>query len=158
VFKSSRGSAALAAIAIGAGVLVAALGLTAGAGHRRNVAHASTRAPAPAAPSVLDVTITPNSKLGPDGKRHDAYSQTEFGVQTGKPLTLRIDNTDDQPHSIVSQGAHVAIIASPGVHDYELLVKHAGRFRWRCFFSCDSEAGGWAMSHAGYMSGYITAA
>jgi hypothetical protein len=106
---------------------------------------------------VLAVTIRPESKLGPDAKRHDAYSQTEFAVKAGRPLTLRIDNTDAQPHSITSTAAGVEIIALPGTHDYSLLVKNPGRYRWRCMMVCDTGADGWAMTHAGYMSGYITA-
>jgi hypothetical protein len=103
------------------------------------------------------VAIRPESKLGPDGKKHDAYSQTEFAVKAGRPLTLRIDNTDAQPHSITSTAAGVEIIALPGTHDYSLLVTTPGRYRWRFMMVCDTGANGWAMTHAGYMSGYITA-
>jgi hypothetical protein len=113
---------------------------------------------ASATPShALDVTIRPESKLGPDGKKHDAYSRTEFAVKAGRPLTLRIDNTDAQPHSITSTAAGVQIIALPGTHEYSLLVKNPGRYPWRCMIVCDNGANGWAMTHAGYMSGYITA-
>jgi hypothetical protein len=106
---------------------------------------------------VLDVAIRPGSKLGPDGKKHDAYSQTEFAVKAGRPLTLRIDNTDSQAHSITSTAAGVEIIALPGTHDYTLLVKNPGRYWWRCMIVCDGSANGWAMTHVGYMSGYISA-
>jgi hypothetical protein len=34
----------------------------------------------------------------------------------------------------------------------------AGRFEWMCVIPCDSDAKGWAMTHPGYMAGYITAA
>jgi hypothetical protein len=146
MFRSSRGSAALVLIALVGAAFAAALGIATGGARQGDQAG-----------PVLSVTITPESKTGPDGRRHDAYSQTDFAVQAGRALTLRINNTDGQPHSIVSATAHVAIIAAPGVHDYTLLVKRPGRFHWRCFFSCDSGAGGWAMTHAGYMSGYVTA-
>ena len=106
---------------------------------------------------VLPVKIMGSWKPGPDGKKHDAWTQTEFAVKVGKPLTLRIDNADGTPHSITSSDAGVSIIALPGVHDYQLLVKKRGRFFWRCYITCDTEAGGWAMTHPGYMSGYITA-
>jgi hypothetical protein len=85
------------------------------------------------------------------------HSQTEFGVKAGRPLTLRIDNTDAQPHSITSPAAGVEIIPLSGTHDYSLLVKNRGRYRWRCMIVCDTGANGRAMTHAGYMSGYITA-
>jgi membrane fusion protein, multidrug efflux system len=96
-------------------------------------------------------------KQGPDGKRHDAFTQTEFAVHVGQPLTLKIDNTDDVPHSITSPAAGVNITIQPGVHDYKLIVNEAGRFQWFCVIPCDSDAKGWAMEHAGFMAGYITA-
>jgi hypothetical protein len=43
------------------------------------------------------------------------------------------------------------------VHTYTLLVSKAGHFRWLCAIPCDSPTKGWAMTHAGYMAGYITA-
>jgi hypothetical protein len=47
----------------------------------------------------------------------------------------------------------VNVVVKPGVHTYTLLVKSTGHFRWYCMLPCDT----WAMRHAGYMSGYITA-
>jgi len=110
-----------------------------------------------AAATVVDLKVVPDYKLGPDGKKHDAFTQTEFAVKVGQPLTLRIDNTDNQPHSITSPVAGVNITAMPGTHTYTLLVTHAGRFQWYCMYPCDSDSDGWAMRHPGYMSGYITA-
>ncbi len=110
-----------------------------------------------APPHVVDVTIRPASKLGPDGKMHDAYSERDFAVRVRQPLTLRISNTDNQPHSITSTRSGVDIIAMPGTHSYTVLVKRAGRFTWRCLVMCDTGADGWAMTHAGYMSGFIPA-
>ncbi len=49
------------------------------------------------------------------------------------------------------------ITIQPGIHTYVLTVKEAGRFQWFCIIPCDTDAGGWAMQHAGFMSGYITA-
>ncbi len=118
---------------------------------------ASTSA-APAAPKTIDVKIAGSVKKGPDGKMHDAFSVTEYNVKVGQPVTLKIDNTDDAPHSISSPAAGVNIVAQPGVHTYTLVVKTAGKFQWYCMLPCDSDAGGWAMQHPGYMSGYITAA
>jgi heme/copper-type cytochrome/quinol oxidase subunit 2 len=96
-------------------------------------------------------------KLGPDGKRHDAWTQTEFAVKVSKPLTLRIDNADSSPHSLTSSEAGVNIIVLPGIHTYTLVVHKRGRFHWRCMMTCDTGAAGWAMTHPGYMSGFITA-
>lgn len=111
-----------------------------------------------AAPRVVDVKIIGSVKKGPDGKMHDAFTITNFNVKVGQAETLKIDNTDDVPHSISSPTAGVSIIAQPGVHTYTLLVNKAGKFLWYCMLPCDGDANGWAMQHPGYMSGYITAA
>jgi heme/copper-type cytochrome/quinol oxidase subunit 2 len=122
---------------------------------------AATTAPAAAATTapanVIDLKVIGGYKPGPDGKKHDAFTKTEFAVKVGRPLKLKIDNTDDSPHSITSPAAGVSIIVQPGIHTYTLTVKEAGRFQWFCIIPCDSEAHGWAMEHAGFMSGYITA-
>lgn len=108
-------------------------------------------------PKTMSLQVVAGSKLGPDGKKHDVFTKTEFAVKTGQKLDLKIDNTDDVEHSITSPEIGVNIIVKPGVHTYELIVKEKGRFSWFCVIPCDSEANGWAMQHAGYMSGYITA-
>jgi hypothetical protein len=158
----SRGIAA--ALALAAAGILASLAMSAIAlvnsrgGTAPSRAEPSTSSAATASTArVLPVKIMGSWKPGPDGKKHDAWTQTEFAVKVGKPLTLRIDNADGTPHSITSSEAGVSIIALPGVHDYQLLVTKRGRFFWRCFITCDTEAGGWAMTHPGYMSGYITA-
>lgn len=120
---------------------------------------------APAAPAASSTTaakpialkILGASKLGPDGKKHDAFTKTEFAVNVGEPLQLKIDNTDDVAHSITAPVAGVNITIEPGVHTYKLIVTQAGRFQWFCIIPCDSDANGWAMQNAGYMAGYITA-
>lgn len=107
---------------------------------------------------MVSLKIIGSYKKGPDGKPHDAFTVTNFNVKVGQPETLKIDNTDNSPHSISSPEAGVNIIAQPGVHTYTLTVNRVGRFEWNCMIPCDSDAGGWAMQHPGYMSGYITAA
>lgn len=109
------------------------------------------------AASVVDLSLVPESKRGPDGRRHDAFTKTEFTVKVGQPLKLRIDNTDNQPHSITAPEANVNIVAMPGTHTYVLFVTKPGKYLWFCVFPCDSNSNGWAMKHQGYMSGYITA-
>ncbi len=86
--------------------------------------------------------MIPAYKLGPDGKKHDAFSKTEFAVKVGQPLKLRIDNTDNAPHSITSPVAGVNITIQPGVHTYTLVVSKAGRYEWYCMIPCDSDAKG----------------
>jgi heme/copper-type cytochrome/quinol oxidase subunit 2 len=148
---------ALAGVGICAALLMSAIALVnSGASNGPSAQQTAVKAAATPA-KVLDVKITGSWKPGPDGKRHDAYTQTEFAVKVGEPVTLQIDNTDNSPHSITSPEAGVDIIALPGTHTYTMLVKNAGRFPWRCIMVCDTEAAGWAMTHPGYMSGYITA-
>ncbi len=160
---------ALAGVGILGALLMSMVALNqSGEKHEASAASATRASVAPAAAStplaastaatkVVDLKIIGSYKVGPDGKKHDAFTKTEFAVKVGQPLTLRIDNTDDAPHSITSQVAGVNIIAQPGVHTYTLVVAKAGRFEWYCMLPCDSDANGWAMQNPGFMSGYITA-
>jgi plastocyanin len=118
---------------------------------------ASSTAASSAVPTAVKLKVIPSGKRGPDGKLHDAFTVTNFAVHVGQPVKLTIDNTDNQPHSITAPSAGVSIVAKPGVHTYTLLVTKSGRYLWYCAYPCDSDASGWAMSHPGYMSGYITA-
>lgn len=120
------------------------------------VAGGTSIAASTTATKVVDLKIIPSYKIGPDGKKHDAFTKTEFAVKVGQPLKLQIDNTDNSPHSITSPVAGVNIIAQPGLHTYTMVVTQAGRFEWNCMIPCDSDANGWAMQNPGYMSGYIT--
>jgi plastocyanin len=105
----------------------------------------------------ISLKVIPTSKLGPDKVKHDVFTQTEYAVKVGQTLTLKIDNTDEGEHSITSPQIGVNIIVKPGVHTYQIVVREKGRFSWFCVIPCDSAANGWAMQHAGYMGGYITA-
>ena len=107
----------------------------------------------PPVAKTVALSVVPEYKRGPEGEKHDAFTTTEFAVRAGQPQQLKIDNTDDVPHSITSPEANVKIVVMPGTHTYTLLVKQPGRYLWFCTFVCDE----WAMQHTGYMSGYITA-
>jgi plastocyanin len=121
------------------------------------VAPGSAVASSPAPASAISVKIVGAVKMGPDHKKHDIFSKTNYAVKVGQPMRITIDNTDDAPHSITAPAAGVNIIAQPGVHTYTMLVTTAGKFQWYCMLPCDGDANGWAMQHPGYMSGYITA-
>jgi plastocyanin len=108
----------------------------------------------PPAAKIVDLSVIPEYKRGPEGEKHDAFTKTEFTVRAGQPQELRIDNTDAVPHSITAPGAGVNIVVMPGTHTYKLLVKQTGTYLWFCTFVCDE----WAMEHPGYMSGYINVA
>jgi hypothetical protein len=116
---------------------------------------AKTNAATPA--KLIRLKIIPGGKLGPDKLKHDYYTKTEFTVKVGQKLDLQIDNTDEGEHSITSPDIGVNILVKPGIHTYQLVVKEKGRFSWFCIIPCDTEANGWAMLHAGYMGGFITA-
>jgi len=118
---------------------------------------AASGATAAIAPEVVSLQVIPGSKLGPDKIKHDAFTKTEFAVKVGQTLQLKIDNTDEGEHSITSPEIGVNIVVKPGIHTYQIVVREKGRFSWFCVIPCDDVANGWAMQHAGYMSGYITA-
>ena len=155
----------------GAGILAALLmsvialvnsgersGPAAAAGVAPTVPAGAPTAVAPAATAkVVSLKILGGFKVGPDRKKHDVFTTTEFAVKVGQPLKLKIENTDDVDHSITAPVPGVNITVKPGVHTYTLVVKQAGRFQWYCIIPCDSDANGWAMQNPGYMSGYITA-
>ena len=158
---------AIAGVGILAAILMSAVALIQSGQKSQERAQASVKqaaavAPAaavskPAAAPVVDLKIIGSYRLAADGKKHDAFTKTEFAVKVGQPLQLRIDNTDDVPHSITSPEVGVNITAQPGTHTYSLVVHTAGKYQWYCMIPCDSDAHGWAMQNPGYMSGYITA-
>jgi len=142
----------LAGAGIAAALVISMIAL-AQSSEREEARAASEAAALPPVATMVVLKVIPEGKLGPEGEKHDEFTQTEFTVHVGQRQELRIDNTDTVPHSITSPGAGVNIVVMPGVHTYTLLVKHAGTFLWFCDFRCDE----WAMEHPGYMSGYITA-
>jgi plastocyanin len=152
----------LAGVAVLAALVMSTVALVlASAKSSANAPAVATTAAAVVAPvpsgAPLNVTITGSNKLGSDGKMHDSFSKTNFAVKVGQPITLRVNNTDSSPHSITSAEAGVSVILLPGVHNYTFTVQKAGHFSWLCILTCDSGAAGWAMTHPGYMAGYITA-
>jgi hypothetical protein len=149
------GLKALAGAGILAAVLMSMVALVQSSERREARASQAAAEQAAALPPVakmVGLSVIPEYKRGPEGEKHDAFTTTEFAVHAGQPQELRIDNTDDVPHSITAPEAGVNIVVRPGTHTYTLLVRQPGRFLWFCAFRCDE----WAMQHPGYMSGYIT--
>jgi len=150
------GLKALAGAGILAAVLMSMVALVQSS--EREEARAASQAAAeqiaalPPVAKMVVLKVIPEGKRGPEGEKHDEFTTTEFVVRAGQPQELRIDNTDEVPHSITAPEAGVNIVVMPGTHTYTLLVKQPGRFLWFCTFRCDE----WAMQHPGYMSGYIT--
>ena len=152
----------LAGVAIFAALVMSTVALALSGGHGGSTATVTrtTAAVAPVAASpapVITLSVAGSNKLGPDGKMHDSFSKTNFAVKVGKPTQLRIDNKDAGTHSITAPGTGVSIVVLPGVHTYTINATTAGRFEWVCIIPCDSDAKGWAMTHPGYMAGYVTA-
>ncbi len=117
------------------------------------VAAVPSATPAP----TIRLSVAGENKKGPDGKMHDSFTKTDFAVKVGQPTRLRINNTDSSAHSITAPSTGVSITVRPGLHTYTMVAKTAGRFEWICVIPCDGPAHGWAMTHPGYMAGYITA-
>jgi plastocyanin len=156
VMQILAGVAVLAALVMSTVALVLASAKSSANAPAVAATAAAVVAPVPGG-APLNVTITGSNKLGSDGKMHDSFSKTNFAVKVGQPITLRVNNTDSSPHSITSAEAGVSVILLPGVHNYTFTVQKAGHFSWLCILTCDSGAAGWAMTHPGYMAGYITA-
>jgi uncharacterized cupredoxin-like copper-binding protein len=157
----------LAGIGILAAIFMSMLALVKGSEHNTVTITSGVPAPATSATGATASTALPaktislkvvaDGKPGPDGHKHDYFTQTNLTVKVGQRLDLVIDNTDEGEHSITSPTIGVNIIVKPGVHTYQLVVKEKGRFSWFCIIPCDSDTNGWAMQHAGFMGGFITA-
>jgi hypothetical protein len=158
----------LGGIGVLGALLLSTLALVKGSEHDTITITSGTAAPAPGTavaatgaqlpPKTISLKIVPEGRPGPDGKKHDYMTQTEFAVRVGQTVNLVIDNRDEGEHSITSPQIGVAINIKPGVHTYQMVVREKGRFSWFCLIPCDSNANGWAMEQAGYMRGFITAA
>jgi plastocyanin len=153
---------AIAGLGVLAALLMSAVALIQSSDSGQNSATAQTVrqvavATAPAAVENISTKIAPGWKVGPDGKKHDAFTSTEFAVKAGDTVKITVDNTDEGEHSITAPAAGVNITIKPGVHTYTFVVHHAGRYQWYCMIPCDDDSHGWAMQNTGFMSGYITA-
>jgi plastocyanin len=142
----------VAGVGIAAAVLMSMVALIQSSERDEARAAAQAAAELPKVAKVVDLSVIPEYKRGPEGEKHDAFTTTEFTVRAGQVQELRIDNTDDVPHSITAPEAGINIVVKPGTHTYTLLVAHPGTYVWYCVFVCDE----WAMEHPGYMKGYIT--
>lgn len=108
------------------------------------------------------LTVLPGGKLGPDGKKHDAFSPSDFTMVQGVPVTITIYNFDNMKHSVTSSDLGLNIQANPskkdgdpGVTTVTFTPSKAGDFKWQCVDPCDTDNNQWSMSHDGYMMGTI---
>jgi hypothetical protein len=109
------------------------------------------------------IVIEPGSKVGPDGKMHDAFINGDIKITEGQPVTLHFLNYDGGTHTYTSAdlGLNVKIKGStkkgqPEETTYTFTPKKTGDFSWLCADKCDGGNGQWAMAQQGYMQGKIT--
>lgn len=129
----------------------------------------TTAAPAaagPAAPAVAPQSVTmafrsdvEHGRRGPDGTWHDAGLPAVYGVRAGARVTVTLLNYDTSPHSFTAPGLGVDQIVAGGSPTNPSRTtftytapSRPGRYAWWCKFPCDP----WAMTHVGYMRGYVT--
>ena len=123
----------------------------------------SAAAPLPA-PQTINVAVKADDehgRLGPDGKWHDAFLPADFKVHPGAKVTVTVENYDGGAHTFTSPSLAVNATLPAGSlsHPHRTTFtftapKKAGRYAWWCAVPCDP----WAMSHDGYMRGYVTVA
>lgn len=110
----------------------------------------------------VSLTVLPGGRLGPDGKMHDTFTNPNFTVVEGVPVTLTVYNYDSGSHSITNSALGLNLQAKPspkngvpGVTTVTFTPSKAGNYTWQCIDPCDGQNGGWSMSHVGYMEGVI---
>lgn len=117
------------------------------------------------APSTKDnvaMTILPGTKLGPDGKLHDIFSNADLNLVKGEKTTVTVYNYDDGAHDFVAKDLNLNVQipgskkkGDPSVTTFTITADKAGNFHWDCNVQCDGQAQGWAMANDGYMAGVV---
>ncbi len=99
-----------------------------------------------------------HAKKGPEGTWHDAFLPANFTVKPGATVTVTAVNYDEGAHSFTSPqlGTNVIIPAGSAQHPRSTTFtfhapKKAGSYLWFCNQPCDP----FAMSHIGFMRGYV---
>lgn len=117
----------------------------------------SAAAPQQASAVSWSMYADSNQKVkGPDGKWHDGMLPGDPTVQAGK-VTVTVYNYDTSVHTINSDALGLAEKIppahgnTPGKLTFTFTAS-PGKYQWYCIEPCDP----WAMTHDGYMRGYIT--
>ena len=127
---------------------------------------ASTPATSAVVPAVAPQSVTmafrsdtEHGRRGPDGTWHDAATNAVTSVRAGAKVTVTLVNYDSSPHSFTAPSLGVDQVvpggspSNPGQATITYTAPtEAGRYDWYCKFPCDP----WAMTHVGYMKGYVT--
>jgi plastocyanin len=114
----------------------------------------------PQAVNILVKSDTEHGRLGPDGKWHDAFLPADFTVRAGHTVKVTLTNYDSGPHTFTSpaMGVNETIpgggsLGAPRQVTFTFKAPtKPGKYAWWCAVPCDP----WAMSHDGYMRGYVT--
>lgn len=100
-----------------------------------------------------------HGKMGSDGNWHDAFLPADLSVRAGSMVRVTVYNYDDMEHSFTAPGLGTnATIAAgseakPAKTTFTFRApQKAGRYEWFCALPCDP----WAMSHDGFMRGYVS--
>jgi plastocyanin len=153
-------------------IILAAVGLLAlalsacggGSSGEASAANAGTGSEPQAAVENIKVVIKSDGehgKKGPEGTWHDAFLPADFSVKAGATVHVTVYNYDDMGHSFTSPqlGTNAQIAAgtgtdkNPGKTTFTFQAPaEAGSYEWICVVPCDP----WAMSHDGFMKGYVT--
>ncbi|MBS1886412.1 MAG: hypothetical protein JSU06_04410 [Actinobacteria bacterium] len=113
---------------------------------------------------TVDVVIKSDeehARRGPEGTWHDAFLPASFTVRPGATVKVTFHNYDEGEHTFTSMplGLNFKIPGGSARHPKSTTFTfrapdHRGTFLWYCAMPCDP----WAMSHVGYMRGYVTVA
>jgi plastocyanin len=153
-------------ILVAFGALALALSACGGSGGsgEASAANAGTGSEPQASVENIKVVIKSDEehgKKGPEGTWHDAFLPADFSVKAGATVHVTVYNYDDMGHSFTSPqlGTNAQIAAgtgtekNPGKTTFTFQAPaEAGSYEWICVIPCDP----WAMSHDGFMKGYVT--
>lgn len=122
----------------------------------------STPAAAVAKPTSFYVAVKADDehgRMGPDKQWHDAFLPAEYTVHPGQTVTMTFQNYDSGPHTFTAPSLNVNQVIPSGSASHPTTTtvtftapKTPGKYQWWCAVPCDP----WAMSHNGYMRGYVT--
>jgi plastocyanin len=126
---------------------------------------ARSATPAATVPSPLSMTVgikadDEHGRMGPDKQWHDAFLPADYTVHAGQTVTMTFQNYDGGPHTFTAPSLNVnQMIPGGGSASHPVTAtvtftapKTPGKYQWWCAVPCDP----WAMSHDGYMRGYVT--
>jgi plastocyanin len=165
--SEGRGGAGLTQLAAGFAVLISiaallgvAFKLEDGNKSQTATAAAATQAVAPESLKLVVKSDGEKGKKGSDGNYHDAFLPADFTVKAGATVKVTVYNYDDMPHTFTSPQLGVNAKVPPGTGSMEEPGKitftfqapqEAGSYEWFCALPCDP----WAMTHYGFMKGWV---